>query len=185
MADRLPAEAFILCGGQSVRFGAQKARYALDGTPLVKRIYQLLDSVFEKTVLVCKQARDYQDLGMPLISDQYPIQAPMAGLLTALNSTNSDWIFVSACDLTDLSESFVRWLWHRRADLGVVPKTGDGFHPLAAFYHRESTTLFKQAFNRGEFALHRIISDSGFHTITVPDPTVLRNINLPSDLSGY
>ncbi|UCD36788.1 MAG: molybdenum cofactor guanylyltransferase [Fidelibacterota bacterium] len=182
MTRTFPAEAYILCGGKSTRFGSPKARYMLDGTTLIQRLFLLLDGLFEQTTLVCKREGDYQDLDLPTIADAYPAYAPLVGLLTALEHSRTEWTFITACDLPNLSEWLIRWLWDQRNGLGVIPATQDHLHPLTAVYHRSSLTLFSSAYQRKEYALHPILKIPAFKKVTVPDSSILWNINQLDDL---
>lgn len=180
--DILPAESFVLAGGSSRRFGEDKVRYLVDEKPMARRIYDLLGGLFEKTTLITKKADIYLDLGISSIPDHYPQIAPIVGLMTALEKSGTDWSFVAACDLPNLTADLVRLLWNARAGLGIIPVTGERLHPLAAFYHSSSLPFFAAAYRERRYALRKIINAHGFITTEIPNPDVLKNINRPSDL---
>ena len=129
----IPAEAFVLAGGASRRFGADKARYILDGKPMLVHIAGLLDNLFLKVAVVAKADDDYSDLGYTTLADNYPLQAPISGLLTALESAASEWIFVAPCDTPYLDQATIELLWDGRSGKGAIPQVDARRHPLTAF----------------------------------------------------
>ncbi len=178
----LPAEAFLLAGGTSRRFGSDKARFEIDGQPLILRVHNVLTQTCGQVTILAKKADAYQDLGLTAVVDHYPERAAIAGILTALELAEREWLFVTACDMPNLTAAFFRDLWQARQGLGVIPRATSGRHPLAAFYHRSSLPLFRDAYGHGNFCLQRVVSDSDFHPFDVPDGAVLANLNaLPED----
>ncbi len=179
MTDLLPAEAFVLAGGQSRRFGSDKARYIIDGQAMLKRVVDRLGNLFGPVTVIAKEAGMYADLGCATVADHYPVQAPLAGLLTALELSGSDWTFVAACDLPALDEGTVRLLWDHRRGAGVIPVAAGQLHPLAAFYHRSSRTHFQAAWDEQRLALKTIISHADFTQLHIADDRALENMNRP------
>ncbi|MCH7858441.1 MAG: molybdenum cofactor guanylyltransferase [Candidatus Marinimicrobia bacterium] len=179
--NRLPAHAFLLAGGQSTRFGSDKARYLIWNQPLIVRLHGLLSRACQAVTVLTKQPSKYADLGLICAADRYPEQAPITGLLTALEMSSTEWCFVIACDLPNLSGEFLRELWEGRGGLGVIPLAEDRRQPLAALYHRDSLARFKGAYEQEEFALQKIVSAPGFTTMELSQPQVLANLNTPPD----
>lgn len=173
------AHAFLLAGGESTRFGSDKARYLIWNQPLILRLHGLLSRICREVTVLTKRPNEYADLGLASVADRYPEQAPMTGLLTALEMSSTEWCFVIACDLPNLDGDFLRALWAARKGLGVIPLAADRRQPLAALYHRDSLPLFKGAYDRGSFTLQQIVSGRDFTTLTVADPQVLANLNTP------
>lgn len=171
-----------MAGGSSRRFGSDKARFEIDGQPLILRIHNVLKQTCEQVTILAKKADAYQDLGLTAVVDHYPEEAAIAGILTALELVEREWLFVVACDMPNLTTVFIRELWQARQGMGVIPRDATGFHPLAAFYHRSSLPLFRDAYGHGNFCLQRVVSAPDFHPFDVPDGAVLANLNaLPED----
>ena len=173
------AHAFLLAGGESTRFGSDKARYLIWNQPLILRLHGLLSRTCGAVTVLTKRPDEYADLGLACVADRYPEQAPITGLLTALEMSSTEWCFVIACDLPNLDGDFLRALWAARRGLGVIPLAADRRQPLAALYHRDSLPLFKGAYEREDFGLQKIVAGPGFTTMTVSDPPVLANLNTP------
>jgi len=177
-----PAHSFILAGGASTRSGSDKARFEIDGQPLILRVHNVLTQTCGQVTILAKEADAYQDLGLTAVVDHYPERAAIAGILTALELAEREWFFVTACDMPNLTTAFLRDLWQARQGLGVIPRDTAGRHPLAALYHRSSRPLFRAAYRRGRFRLQRIVNAPDFHPFNVPASAVLANLNaLPED----
>lgn len=174
-------ESFILAGGLSKRFGTDKARYKHLGRPFLNHIHDTVAIVSAKVTVIAKEAGAYDDLGVVTIADNYPEQAPIAGLLTAFDVSEMDWIFIISCDVPHIDVDILRSLWEQRQVPGVVPVTEGISQPLAALYHRTTEDLFRQAYREGQYSLHRIIKSAGFKRIDFGDHTALTNYNHPPE----
>ncbi len=177
---RLPAEAFILAGGGSRRFGSDKARYKLHGRPMILGIAETLAANCERVTVVSKEAGAYADLGLITVADHYPQQAPLSGVLTALELSGSAWVFICSCDLPQLTGELCHRLWEQRAGWGVVPSTAGRLQPLAAWYHRDSLPHLLSAYREGRFSLRRLLEHQKFTIVEWDQPEVLLNLNRPA-----
>ena len=76
--------AAITAGGQSRRFGQDKALYELDGVPLLNRVADSLQHASPR--LLVAPAGRYRLDGWQTVPDLRPGQGPLAGLETALTA---------------------------------------------------------------------------------------------------
>jgi molybdopterin-guanine dinucleotide biosynthesis protein A len=190
--------AFILAGGASSRMGQDKALLDFGGVPLILRTARLLEPLVAGVTLVGSPRR-YAALGLSGIEDNaYPHEAsdnagcgPLAGIATALATTNSIWNLIVACDLPYLSEEWIDWLLSRalrsRGE-AVVPRTGHGMEPLAAVYRRECAAPVAAALARGARKVSDVIEDLRADFVYPADWSLidrsglmLRNMNSPQD----
>ncbi len=176
---KFDCESFILAGGLSKRFGTDKARHKHRGRPFLNHIHDTVARVSHKVTVIAKKAGAYDDLGVVTIADHYPQQAPMAGLLTAFDVSERDWIFIISCDVPDMDVEILQTLWEQRQTPGVVPVTSGISQPLAALYHKTAEDLFRQAYEVGQYSLYRIIKNAGFRRIDLDDDSALKNYNRP------
>jgi molybdopterin-guanine dinucleotide biosynthesis protein A len=70
----------VLAGGQSRRFGADKADAQLNGSRLIERV---VTRAGPQTGVLAISGRDY-GLGLPVIGDALPSEGPLTGVLSAL-----------------------------------------------------------------------------------------------------
>ena len=128
--------AVILAGGRSSRMQRDKAFLPCRGTTLLAWQLELARGLGPTEIFISGRAdADYGALGLPVLLDRFADLGPLAGVERALGESRSPSLLVLAVDLPDMTAEFLRGLAaHRRADRGVVPRTGLGLEPLAAFY---------------------------------------------------
>ncbi|HET6569302.1 MAG TPA: molybdenum cofactor guanylyltransferase [Rhodothermales bacterium] len=175
----------ILAGGESRRFGSDKARHVVAGRPMIAHVYETLEPVVERVLVSVRTPG--ADTGLPVehVCDRYPATGPLAGLHAGLLRCPTPWLLAVACDMPFLTEDVLRTLLAARlnADGPVVARGPDGhLHPLCALYPRDVIGEVEAALNAQRHALHALLSRTAPVTeIPVPaDP--LRNVNQPQDL---
>jgi len=97
----------VLAGGQSRRLGQDKALLSWSGAALLLRPFEILQAVFSEVVVVTVSGRAYEDLGVSVIHDRFEGQGPLAGIHAALEWAGSRPVFVTACDLPNISVELV------------------------------------------------------------------------------
>lgn len=96
--------AYILAGGKSSRFGANKALVSVLGEPLIVRLAKQLASEGWRVKLVVQNESDYSGLGIPVIEDGVSNAGPLAGVLAALcdsHQIGNEWCLIGSCDMLD------------------------------------------------------------------------------------
>lgn len=192
-------EAYILVGGRSTRFGSDKALAVIDGVTLAERAYRLMSEIFGREN-VCFVARDEESfaaeagrLEARVVYDVMKDRGPLGGLHTALTSALSEWIFLFACDLTDVTWSYISALKGKISENYdvVIPEQPDGkLQPLCAFYKVSQTLpivrnmLDQDGKTPAMMAMidelgTRIAKDEEF---VIYPPVTFTNVNHPSDL---
>jgi molybdopterin-guanine dinucleotide biosynthesis protein A len=149
--------AYIIAGGQSKRFGSDKARYRFMGKELILHVYDLISRIFENIILVSHS--DMEDLlpGVERIEDLIPDLGPIGGIHTALVHSDNPIIFAVACDMPFLNADFIRFMTGFIDDHDVViPGDGDKLEPLHALY---STKCKKE--------VERVIEEGGKRIVTI------------------
>ena len=130
---------YILAGGQSKRFGADKARAIIQGEPiLVRQANQWSTNGYSVTV-VASSIDCYSDLSLASIADERPYQGPLSGLRTVLEfhqarNLASPFI-VTSCDFLSNGVDLIRPLldaWNDEC-WGVVYQS-DRYQPFPGLY---------------------------------------------------
>lgn len=101
--------AYILAGGKSSRMGTDKGLLLLQGEPLIQRIIQPLQTVFNRVVIVSNNPA-YRDFGLEVIPDKISGLGPAGGIQTALHHTSSDKVFIVSCDMPFISSEGVEFM---------------------------------------------------------------------------
>jgi len=138
--------AYILAGGQSSRFGENKALVWVLGAPLIVRLASQLASNGMRVTLVVQNRSDYAQWGIPMIEDGVAHGGPLAGALAALHDADRlgiQWCFISSCDTldwrTEWRAALVSAIQSRPDSAAAVLSEGieDEFRPFPGLYRSE------------------------------------------------
>lgn len=188
--------AYLLAGGLSSRFGSNKARVLIRGTPLLVSLATDLERLGWQVAAVAQGDRDYVDLGLRTIPDLHPNAGPIAGLLAALadcNARGGDHCLIANCDLIPGSSDWPKnwtWLlameatWSQAAPSIAVLET-DRFLPLPGLY---SVRLFETAqrlWEQGQRSLRALHEVAGIEIVRVAcsSDQMPRTFNTPTELA--
>jgi molybdopterin-guanine dinucleotide biosynthesis protein A len=132
----------VLAGGASKRMGRPKAFLDLAGRSLLERSLDRIRSLCDEVVVVSRRPSDMMESGARVVRDLAVGQGPLGGLATALFYARRRWVLVTACDQPFLSADLLARLAEHRHDApagpaALVPRTPDGWQPLAALYSAE------------------------------------------------
>jgi molybdopterin-guanine dinucleotide biosynthesis protein A len=183
--------AAVLAGGQSRRMGRDKALVEVEGRPLIARVVDAARAAGADPVAVVGHRRPADlptDLGAELVADAHPGEGPLGGVVTALDWCAAPICVVLACDLPHLDPADLRRLvaaLDADPTAAVAALTGPaGPEPLVAAWRTAVTTAVRAAFDDGERAPHRVLSDlpGGCLTVTTSDAGRLFNVNTADDL---
>lgn len=135
----------ILAGGQSSRMGRNKALIKIDGVPLIKRVHTALSNIFPELLIVTNTPEIYQFLNCRSVPDQFVGEGSLAGIHAALSNAKTDYIFVTACDMPDLSSALIRQLCTLAGNHDiVVPSSMTGLEPLQALYKKSCLPVIER-----------------------------------------
>lgn len=163
-------QGYILCGGKSRRFGKDKARYEIEGTPLISHMANLLGSWTTSVTAIADVSDKYQDLQLKTIPDLHPDLGPLGGLQTALthsqvNSSNQ-WIVLVSCDMTTLSANWLDVLWEQaqssRCCKAVLFKelSTPRLHPFPGCFQIDLLTQIEKQIDDNQLSMQKL-----FHTV--------------------
>ena len=186
--DLLEATGYVLAGGESRRFGEDKALYTVDGEPLIQRPIACLEALCASVSIVAKHPATYAPFGMSVVEDGYDQQMPHVGVLTGLEAAETDWSIFLACDMPSITPDVVRTLYEARVGdedgasvQAVVPETPSGVHPLAAWYHQSAAEALRTAIAE-EWSLRGWLSEISTRVVSFEDEEPFRNVNRKEDL---
>lgn len=145
----------MLAGGQSTRFGREKAGFLYEGRPLAGYGLDFLCSWFGDVLVAAPGVWP----GGRVVADRFVAAGPMAGIEAALASARGEWLFVLAGDMPFPDARVMRRLWEARVDgtLAVVPSWRKGIEPLFSFYERGCLAPTRQLLNTGRYSLRRLL----------------------------
>jgi len=160
----------LLVGGASTRFGSPKALAQYGGETLAERAWRVLGDACDERIAVGK-ADDWLPLPFPIVDDDSPVRAPIAGVVAGLRAAANDVCVFLPVDCPLVSPGALRRL---AAAADAVSPTG----PLPGAFRRSTLPLLEQKLLRGDYSLRDVDA-----TIVELDPRELANVNTEDDLT--
>ena len=173
----------ITAGGQSSRFGSDKARAVWQGKTLLEHAAASLEGCAAK--LLIAPPGKYVLSGWCDIPDTRPGEGPLAGLEAALEHAPPGWVAFTGVDMPGLTPVYWERLAGARTDgvQAVLALDGEGrSQPLAALYHTGLLGHVTALLDSGERRL-RLAPPEG-RTVLVPGLSAefFWNVNRVGDL---
>jgi molybdopterin-guanine dinucleotide biosynthesis protein A len=180
MAD---AGVILLAGGQSSRMGTNKALLSLGGKKNVERIVDELSKVssLSTPLIVTNQPDVYSWLELPMTSDVFPGQGPLAGIHAGMLASDHKVNLVVACDMPFVSSSLARWLLEQAGNYdATVPRiTPNVLHPLFAVYFTETCLPVVEAcLQGGQLRVTDMLSKLGVNYVNPVEDGLAIDVNL-------
>lgn len=179
--------AFITAGGQSRRFGRDKALAVWRGQTLLSHVAASLAAA-EPRFLISPPGK-YALPGWPALSDLRPGEGPLAGLETALTHAPVGWVAFAGVDNPALTPAYWQALAAAAAPgaLSVQALAPDGgAQPLGALYHTALLPHVQALLGAGERRLRLAAPSEAEGTVLVRGLSAVyfQNVNRPADLAA-
>ncbi len=171
--------------------GVDKAFIKIDGIPIIQRIYNLFQSLFDEIIIVANQIELYSGFQAKIVSDLITNHGALGGLYTGLFYSSYPYAFCVACDMPFLKESLIRFLVKRIDGFdAIIPKTEDGLQPLHAIYSKNCLKPIKKLIDQGGYKIIdfypliniKIIEESEFINLDRTKESFI-NVNTPEELN--
>ena len=177
----------ILAGGQGSRMGGRdKGLLVLQGEPLYQHVLRRFQPQVNIVLISANRNIDrYQSSGCQVVTDLMPdYPGPLAGMLSGLRNSRTEWVAFCACDTPWLPTDFVARLWQQRGDSPAVwVRSTLRDHPALALVNRALADDLEAWLLRGERRLMQFLHEHGGHAVKLSDAeSAFRNINTPDDL---
>jgi molybdopterin-guanine dinucleotide biosynthesis protein A len=180
------APAYILAGGRSRRFGADKALASVGGEPLLAHIARTLEPAASRVTVVADRVDKYVHLGLRTVADVEPGCGPLGGLQRAwLDARGAKRILVSACDFVGARTAWFNGLALAcRSRDGVVLFDTAPLQPLLACFGVASRPTVESMLRTGVRSMHALLDRCDVRLIPPPPDWIdLRNVNRAEDLA--
>jgi molybdopterin-guanine dinucleotide biosynthesis protein A len=157
-STKISTSAFILIGGQSKRFGYPKWKSKIGEKTLLDHIYNVC-SLFDNTFIVGKKKP--AEFNKPFLKDKFDFQAPINGIFSSLEKSNSDWSFIISIDLPLMTPSIIKEIWEsgNKSQDVIMPRIKDYLQPVCAFYHKRILPQISNQIEKNELSLHSLINN--------------------------
>ena len=161
----------ILAGGKSTRMGQDKVFLGIGEESFLERIFRNAVFVFDK-IFISTDSEEHKEqiekLGcgsdprMQIVLDKFHECGPMGGLLSVMAETEMEKFAVIPVDVP-LAEMKVLDVMYDMMPSGrqaLFLKTSGGIEPLIGVYARESEAAFREAMDRGDYKIRRVLTDT-------------------------
>lgn len=173
----------VLAGGKSSRMGQNKVLMEYQNRRFLDRICEELQGFDEKPCISAAMPGEYEDLGLPVVCDEYREIGPMEGIRQVLIHTSCDYVFVCAGDMPFITGDLVRYMAEFiSSDYDCYCMVDeDHIHPLCAVYSKKILPVIEELIEQGQYRLMQILRRVRTKYIRLEsscfDKKQLRNIN--------
>lgn len=177
--------AVVLCGGKSIRMGFDKALLQMDGEYVLLRTTKQLKKLFSEVILGTNDREKFpaafsEEL---FLEDVYREQGPLGGLVTALESSKTEVLFLMACDIPAVASDLIqKMFFYTKKYEVVICRQNNTLEPLFAFYHRSCLPVFKQQLTTKDWRIRKEFKHFSVKVIELEECVPLRNVNTPKEL---
>ena len=178
--------ALLLAGGKSSRMRRDKALLEIDGKPLWQHQLATLQKLSPEQLMLSGPYRKEGDY--EIVTDELPNAGPLAGVAAALRRCRAPRLVVLAVDLPDMTAEFLRSLLDDCGpSFGIVPRSPNGFEPLAAIYPVGCGSCAMAALHDGQFSMQNFVRralEQGWlreRALLPAELSLFTNLNTPAD----
>lgn len=180
----------ILAGGRATRMGGHdKGLIALNGEPLYLHVLSRLKAqVNEVMISANRNQAVYAQSGCRIISDfDTSFPGPLAGILSGLHASPSEWVAFVPCDVPALPCDLVNRLWQARGESNAAYATdGERPHPTLLLINKNLIESLETYLHLGNRKLMLFMEQVGANAVSFSDQSqAFRNMNSPEDLSNW
>lgn len=174
----------ILAGGDSSRFGADKALADIAGAPMIAHVARALGG---ESLAVVGHLRAATLLRAAVLSDPADaVRGPLAGVLAALDwarQSGADWVVTAPCDVPLLPAGMGETLIAAASGASAAyALTEDGAHALCAAWRPALAESLRAAFARGVHPPVRALAADAV-AVRFADAEAFLNVNTKADLA--
>ncbi len=180
----------ILSGGRSSRLGFDKGLVELKNKPLVCWVIDQLDSITDEIIIVVgsdKMIPRYWNVipdEVRIISDCYPEDSPIIGLISGLKKARGEYAAVCACDMPFMEPRILEMMFCVSYGLNgaYIVKQNGWIESIPSVYHVSNCLEYAEILRKlGEMRIRKVLE-------TFPDtvPISLYKLKeLDSDLNSF
>lgn len=184
----------LLAGGQSRRFGSNKALAETDGYQLIEHPARVLAELFDHLLLITNTPELYDFLDWPTTPDLAPGRGPLAGIEAALIRAATPYIFVAGCDMPELDRTLIKHLCSLSPGFdAVIPISAKGWEPLHGVYSQTALPAISAALAVGTRKLQTVLAtlkvcevgEAEMLAVSATSLSSFRNVNTVADLAQF
>lgn len=185
----------ILAGGKSIRMGKDKVFLHISNETFIERLYLSGRRSFDR-VLISTDTKEHADLiravlppedqeQIEIIIDRYPDRGPLGALCTVFEETDLDCFALIPVDVPNASMDFLLELYEKVDEakpIVIAASDSEKFEPLIGAYSKKAYALLKEALERGDNKVIRVITGH-YEAVELSgeQKKAFRNVNTKTD----
>jgi molybdenum cofactor guanylyltransferase len=179
----------ILAGGQSSRMGSDKGLISFHGKPQREYLLELLSPFCQRIFLSCKQNNEQLPSYINTITDNYIMQSPLNGILSAFDmDKNVAWLTVPV-DMPLIDAPTISCLIANRAPDKMATcffdSDGKNPEPLLTLWEPACYQSLQEFQASGKISPRDFLKQSDIKLLSVPNQNILTNINSAEELKRF
>jgi len=153
----------ILAGGNSSRFGWNKALEIINDKNLVQRVVNCLISLSKELIIVTAQCENFSyspsSPMIKIVADIHPGKGPLCGIYSGLVISSCSRAIVVGCDMPFLNIALLNYMTQLSPAFDVVvPRIGERIEPLCAIYSKNCLVPIHKLLERNELRISELFS---------------------------
>ncbi|MGL4606103.1 MAG: molybdenum cofactor guanylyltransferase [Eubacteriaceae bacterium] len=190
--------AAILVGGLSRRMGFDKKNLVIKGESLLERIVNQLSQDFDDVIIIGADKDSVSEINgiRGVYPDAFAAKASLVGIYSALLKAQSQFLYVTACDMPLYNHSYVEFMktliQENPKPMGYVTKKNEWIEPFNAFYNIDLIPQIKAFLESGQKNIYYCIENENIYYINEeeglkysPQWDMFRNLNTPEELEAH
>jgi molybdenum cofactor guanylyltransferase len=173
--------AIILAGGLSTRMGFDKQLLNVGNVSIMDNLINKLSLIFPEVLISTNKPELYKDSKNILLQDEIG-KGPLAGIYSGLKFCKSDYLYVTACDMPFVSNSYINYMKEltlkNNFDVCVVKRNDGYYEPFNAFYNKSALIYIEKAILNNDFAMHRLLDTMNLLIIDKSKVSELNNYDM-------
>lgn len=184
-------DALILAGGKSSRMNfSHKVLLQYKDKSFLENLEEIFSN-FNRKYLSLNSSQDIWNNSFIRIDDEYSDIGPISGLYNGLSKCESPYLFVTPCDVPNLTKEFIEYLTtfiSSDYDAFIVKDKSGFIHPLMGIYNKSALNKIKTAIDSKDYKVLNLVKNLNVKYIDLKytnfdDSMILKNINTPEDYS--
>ncbi|MFC4322353.1 molybdenum cofactor guanylyltransferase [Litchfieldia salsa] len=156
----------LLVGGESRRYGGEKAFARFNNNYLFQHSFQILTECCDEVVIIShpRLKSRIEDMVDVKVIEDIPIYrglGPLAGIYSGMKEMCGDWYVVLPCDTPKMEQSIIKTLLnHRDDDLdAVIPVIKNRLQPLIGVYSAHTEMSIKKLLDQNVLKMTALLEE--------------------------
>ena len=152
----------ILAGGKGLRLGKDKVLEIVGNKCLIDRVISSISPLCQDIIVVTGATQTIpQSVSHPklrVVGDILPDKGPLGGIYTGLQTSDTFYNLVVACDMPFLNQDLLHYLLRSVVNFDVaIPRRNNLVEPLHAVYTKNCLAPIEAMFELGKLSVNRLL----------------------------